>query len=111
MAKRGKAREPRPRRRAEPGAPSARRGPDPAEVAKDYVRGSGVIEVEPVERPEQVDDPDDMATGTVQDQLVYQGLDENRMPPPADPRRRRKRSPVRERAAPASRASKVKSKR
>src|SRR4051812_24672188 len=97
MAAKRAPRDARPRRRGEPGRPSARPGPDPAEVAEDYVEAERDEGAELVERDPEIDDEsDDMATGTVQDQLVYEGLEANRvgdhLPPIADAKRSRKRS-------------------
>ena len=107
MAAKRTTKRDQPRRRGEPGRPSGRPGPDPAEVAQDYIENDSQPEVPSVE-PEAADGSDDMQSGTVQDQLVYQNLEANRirgdLPPAADVKRSRQR----ERTAPSPRSARAK---
>jgi hypothetical protein len=69
-------RQRRGRSRAQPGSPGEVGNPDAEETAAEYLRTSA-----PEPAPEAAigpdDDPDDMATGTLHDQRIYEGLREN----------------------------------
>lgn len=100
MAASRKLRRRAPAASPEPGRPARRRGPEAADVAAEYLDAP-----RPEERSEQIDGDDlDLAGGSVDDQRIYERLEENRtdgMPPLADPKRGRQRSPVAARSAPA----------
>jgi hypothetical protein len=69
-------RQRRGRARAQPGSPGLVGNPDSEETAAEYLRDSAP-EAVPAAPIEPDDDPDDMATGTLHDQQIYEGLREN----------------------------------
>jgi hypothetical protein len=67
---------PAQRRRGEPGRPSPRRGPDPAEIAEEYL-DDGLLAAKAAEEDDE--EIEEIPSGTVVDQKVYENLEANRV--------------------------------